>query len=491
MKKVFLVIDSGTTKIKAALIASNGREIDMVSECITTHTPFLGASEMDMNEVWQTVCKAVCRLHQNNQSVWNNIVGVGVTAQGDGAWLVDKDGNPVCDAILWNDTRAKAMVDLDYDAINKMCAGYCTTPLFAGAAPIILKWIKANHPDKYEKIHMVLHCKDWINFKMTGQLATDWTDASTSLTDIFTNKYVYEILDALDIAETKGKFPQILSPTDIVGRITPQAMKQLHIKAGTPVIVGALDVIAVAVGCNVTESGEKGSILGTTLCNYVALDRQDVKNDYSVGSILCHTKKGKYIRLMAALSGASTLDWVQREILNKENYADIELKVAKIPIGSQGVFYHPYVFGERAPFRNDFACGGFYGITASHTKYHLARAAYEGLALSMYDCYNHLPQGKSGINVAGGASQSDMLCQIISDCLGQPVIRKNSKELGITGIGEMMRIAWGFSEITNISDEDNVCFKPNYTNHMKYKQLYRTFINLRQYIAPFWEERMM
>jgi sugar (pentulose or hexulose) kinase len=219
---------------------------------------------------------------------------------------------------------------------------------------------------------------------------------------------------------------------------------------------------------------------------------------------------------MAALSGASALDWARREILGDEPYPALEAAVADIPVGSGGVMYHPYLFGERAPFRAPTASGAFFGLRASHTKYHMARAAFEGVALSLYDCYQSLPKAegaggadavnaRSGVGVdtsaanadrgmgadageiivAGGAASNDLLCQMISDCVGVPVTRDRRRELGVAGVARLLRERFGGGPPR---EEAKDHFAPNLARHEQYQALYADFTALQRAMRPFWEK---
>lgn len=481
-ERLVLGIDAGTTKIKAALLDEGNHFIDVVSKDVEVLMPFDGACEMDMNVVWCIVCEAVTELYGRNQEIWEQIAMVGVCGQGDGAWMVDAEGEPVYRAILWNDTR---MQGLDLDVLNRECIELDTVRLFPGAAPVILKWLKEHEREAYDKTAHVLHCSDWLNYKLTGVYATDESNASTAYMNIFTKEYAEVILDRLGVSEMKAAFPKVYHSSHVIGSVSKEAESQCFLKAGTPVIAGAIDVLAVATGCGVEDIGQKGSIVGTTLGNYVVLDEELAHRCCDdCGSVLCHTKEGTYIKLMAALSGASSLDWVKKEICADEPYAELEAKLAQIPVGSEGVFYHPYLYGERSPFRIPSASGAFFGLRAYHSKYHMARAAFEGVALSLYDCYESLPKTEGTVSIAGGAARSDFLCQMLCDCIGRPVVRQRDKELGILGLAKLLHHALGIPVAQKGNEGDQ--FVPNMENHVIYQGLYEMFCQLKGALKFFW-----
>lgn len=477
---IFLAVDAGTTNIKAALVEPGGQIVDLHSVPAAVLMTVPGRCEMDMEDVWRSVLACILALRERNQKRWPSVLAVGVCAQGDGAWLLDRQGTPLGNAILWNDTRVRR----NFREINERCAALNTTPLFPGSAPVLLHWMKENDQDRYRRAAHVLHCKDWINYKLTGRICTDETDASTAVMNLFSKQYTPEILELSGIPEALPLFPEILPSACIIGTVSPAMADLLQFAPDVPVIAGAIDVLSVVTGCGLSSSGQCASIAGTTMGNIVVLEEQEAKKNLgSIGSVLCHTLPGLYVRQMSGLSGASALDWVRREILGEEPYPSIESHLAQIPVGSQGLLFHPYLYGERAPFALAGACGGFYGLRAHHTKYVMARAAFEGVALSMYDCYQSLPPCGNVMTLAGGAAKSDFLCGMISDCMGKTVLRRREKELGILGVCRMLETAFGLFTAPP-TEEDSFLTHPE--AHEQYRTLYTRFVGLREKMESVW-----
>ena len=480
----FLVLDAGTTNIKAAIMTAQGHFVALASEPASTRMPFAGAVEMDMEEVWQTTLKVLGRLRRDQPELWSRISALGISAQGDGLWMMDAAGQPIRPAILWNDTRTV----MNFDEINPLCISLNTCPLFPGANAAILTWLKQHEPDNYSRIAHIFHCKDWLNYRLTGHIGTDATDGSTALMNIYSKQYEYDLLDKLRIPEMKAALAPISSSEDIIGTLKEEVAEQLGLGEGVQVIAGCLDVMAIATGCGLSAGGQRGTILGTTLVNYVVMDEATARGSIATeGSILCHTKQDTYIRLMAALSGASALDWMRKEILHGEGYQVTDEAIEGIPIGSEGVMNTPYLYGERAPFKLNTASGGFYGIRPHHTRHHLARASFEGLVLSMYDCYQHLPDGDAELYLAGGAAKSSLICQMVCDCMGCTTYRFDQKELGLSGVAKLIKNALGIdSEVLSVTNR----FEPDEENHRAYLALYEEYKLLKASLMPFWKARL-
>jgi sugar (pentulose or hexulose) kinase len=484
----FLGIDAGTSRIKAALIDGEGNQIDIASMPVKVLFPFEGACEINMMELWNTMCKITRSLSQRNLQIWNKLVGIGITGQGDGLWSVDSKGKPARNALLWNDTRTKNLKISNRDDIDKICIKNFANIVYAGSSPILLKWLKEKEKEDFKKISTILHCKDWLNFMLTGELVTDYSDASTALLNIFEKKYVDEILETMDLEKCKKLFPEAVPSTTIIGNVNKIASNQTGIKEGIPVIAGAVDVAAVALGAGIKQNGEACTIVGTTLCNEIVLDKKYV--DFKNGMIICYIMPEKYMNLMPTLNGTSTIDWIKNIFYPDLTFKQLENRLLKVPLGSRGIIYHPYIYGERAPFKDSFACGGFYGLKSAHNKIDMVRAAYEGLVFSLYDCYQSLPQIYDMVYISGGGSKSKMLCQMISDCLGKKVVRPAVKELGIAGIVNTLKISLAYNNnFSRIQINDETTFIPDMEKHIQYMKFFDMFKDLRIKMEKFWKIR--
>ncbi|MBI9105270.1 MAG: hypothetical protein JEZ04_00910 [Spirochaetales bacterium] len=486
---ILLGMDVGTTNIKVVLADSDGTILDIVCGAAEVQMPFDGASEMDMEALWERLCSLTNQLKQRNLKVWNQIAGAGISAQGDGMWAIDRQGKPVGNAILWNDTRTKVLTDVDEDGLDKLLIQKSSTALFAGAFPLILKWIKIKQPERYALIDKVFRCKDWLNFNLTGNVASDFTDFSTCGINIFTHEYVHEIFDFLDISEAKTMMPPLIAPTDIVGKISASAEKFSGIPEGVPLIAGTIDVVATSIGAGMTEVGDSCCIIGTTLCNEVLIDADSVDTSDRKGSALCSVFPGKYVRVMAALSGASTIDWAKDILAPEMSFIELISVLKDIPTGSRGLIYHPYIRGERAPFRDSFACGGFYGLTARHTRFDMLKAAFEGMVLSIKDCYKALPKADGKIYLSGGGAASDLSCQLIAHALKKEVIRPNREELGARGIVEVIKIGLKIETSSKQCAEDVDLFSPDSVESEKFEAMYNEFLALKENMTDFWKWR--
>lgn len=484
----YLGIDAGTTCIKAAIISEEGIFIDSATEDVTLFMPSEDACELDMILLWESLCRLLRTLSENNSVIFSNLAGIGITGQGDGLWAIDNEGNPVRNAILWNDTRTKHLKLVNKKEIDGICIKNDANPLYAGSNIHILRWMKEYEPEHLTRIHKIFHCKDWLNFKLTGEICSDDSDMTTALMNLKSREFSEEILDALELSECMKLFAAPKASTEIIGFVTEEASSQTGLKKGIPVIAGAIDVAAVAVGLGAVKPGDTCIIVGTTLANQTIIQEADI--DFNKGLIFSHIPKNQFVCTMPTLSGAAAIDWVKKLLYPEQTYDEIEQIINRVPIGSRGVIYHPYLQGERAPFRNPFAAGSFFGLKSTHGKEELMRAAFEGIAMSLCDCFTSLPKTNDMVYISGGASKNDSFCQMAADSLGKTMVRGQGKEAGIKGIVSVVKVALGHEkEFAPKEQSVDKEFMANQERHEIYQGMFRLFQNLRFDYEEHWLQR--
>jgi sugar (pentulose or hexulose) kinase len=193
---------------------------------------------------------------------------------------------------------------------------------------------------------------------------------------------------------------------------------------------------------------------------------------------------------MPTLNGTATIDWVKDLLAPDATFEELEGQLEAIPLGSRGIICHPYIHGERSPFRNPFACGGFYGLTSVHTKLDMLRAAFEGVAFSMADCYGFLPDIFKQVTVSGGGANSSFLCQMFADCLGKELLRSSIKQQGIYGMYLALKVGLGFAhDFTDIDAKISNRYTPDMDRHEQYLRQFKKYKNIRTGMETFWKER--
>jgi len=442
MRGLLLGVDAGTTAIKSVAVAPDGTERYRSARENAVDRPEPGWAEQSMERTWEltreTIREVVAELDADEE-----IVGVGVTGQGDGVWALDDDGDPARDAILWSDGRAGDVID-DWmaDGTADRVAEITGSAVFPGNPGAILAWLKDNEPAVYQQIGTVLHCKDWLKYRLTGELTTDYTDATMPYLDVEALTYSEDVLEAMGISEVADARPRIEAGGDIVGHVTAEAADRTGLSAGTPVVSGLLDVVASAIGSGVAAAGESSSVVGTTSLNQTFLDEPDT-SPVGVGFTIALGVDSLWTRVMAAMTGTPNLDWAVEEMAPTEDFAEVEAAVTEVPPGSQGVVYLPFLSGagERAPFLDANARAGFVGLEPDHDWATVLRAVYEGVALAMRDCYAHIPTTPNRVLVSGGGARSEFWCQLFADCLGTSLVVPEGEEFGAKGVALMAGVA--------------------------------------------------
>ena len=486
-ESVYLGIDAGTTSLKLMLYSADMKEIGSASRDTVIYMPENGASEIDMDELWASLCDAAQELARHYPEAVAALKCIGVTGQGDGLWPLNEHKRPACRAILWNDTRSKSAGVDDIEGLNGMLSRECMNTVFAGSMPGIQAWLKKFRPDTYHAIRHSLHCKDWINFCLTGRVVSDYSDVTCSSSmNMMSLQYVPEFFDLLDIPEMLPTMPEAVSPLAIIGTVSREAAQATGFPEGVQVMAGCLDCTAASVGTDFTRAGEGCSIIGTSMINEICLTRESIDPDDRRGLLLYHGVPEKYIKIMNTAGGASCADFVRKLLAPAMSFADLFAELDKIPIGSNGLIFHPYIYGERAPFKNPDASGAFLGLKSYHSRFDMLRAAYEGVAMMFVDCF-HAFGGVKSVYLSGGATKSPFVCQLFADAVGLPVRRQTTKELGTLGLVKMMKVALGeavsFDELVSDSYID---YTPDMARHAQYQALYQHFIATRESVSAHW-----
>jgi len=440
-----LGIDAGTTVIKSTLFDLEGRELAGAAHDSSFLTPHPGWAESDMRTVWQAVRITVRQTLAQAAVAPEQIVAVGVTGQGDGTWLVDRVGDPVRPAILWSDGRTAELVQtLWQSGIGHELFQLTGTALNTCNQAMHLRWLQAHEPETLDRTAAVLRAKDWIFLCLTGVVSTDATDASHTYFSVHTQAYDDRIPTLLGVEAWRRAIPSAPQPAELKAPLLDSVAADLGLRVGTPVTAGPFDVAASALGVGAAFPGDACSVLGTAGVHQVMVDAP-VLEPADIGYNMCHAPDGVLVRLLPTMTSTQNLQWFAREFYAQEwaaasesgaNIWDaLERIAAQEPLGARGVIYHPYLdpAGERAPFISSAARAQFSGLSAYHTRATLLRAVYEGVALSVLDCYATMGAPVASLRLAGGGARSPLWAQMLADALAAPVIVAEGTEYGARG----------------------------------------------------------
>ncbi len=494
MTQLLIGIDAGTTVIKAVAFSLDGVERYHHSIENAVETPEPGYAEQSMDTTWEKTA-SVLQAVVDDLEAEDEIIGVGVTAQGDGCWLMDADGEPIRPAILWSDSRASDIVGQWEDTgIAEQIYQICGGGVFPGSSVTILRWLEDHEPETIEQIDTVFWCKDWLKYKLTDTITSDASDMSLPYLDIETVEYADAVLELTDLEYISDALPPIKGGTEIVGEVTADAAEQTGLPEGTPVVSGAFDVPASAIGSGATAPGDGSSVVGTTSLNQTILD-EPYKGSKPVGITAALGVEGRWARFMASMTGTPNLDWALEEIMAFSEFNLVEMAVGEIPIGSDGVIYHPFLSaaGERAPFSNPNARAQFMGLTPAHTQSHLIRAVYEGISLAMRDCYENLPYDAEEIYLSGGGANSDFWCQMFADALDASILIPEGSEFGAQGTAILAGIGVGvYDDLESAADQTasvERSFEPQPEKAAQYDRWYDVYKTAYEATFDVWDLR--
>lgn len=499
-----LGIDVGTSVLKCVVFDRHGTEVAISRRRPTIIREHPSWSELSMHDLWEEVKDALREVTADEAIKGGKIQGVGTTGTCCSSWLVDENAEPVRNAILWNDGRAAEIIG-EWQRSDVMDEVFAISGniVFPGYTVAVLRWLKEHEPETLHKARWSLFCKDWIRYCLTGEIHTDHTDAAYLPYDIRETRYSSEVLDLCGVSGTEHLFPPILDPGDVAGSILPSVAEQTGLPSDIPVVAGMVDVAASTLGAGAYKPGQACSVVGTSFLNNFITEGPTFE-PFGVGVQTPSAGDG-IIRSMINTSGTINLEWFLNQFCAEEKVAaekagrtiyDWAEEVAgDIPIGAQGIVYHPYLntTGVIAPFLNPAARAQFFGVSIEHTRAHLLRAVYEGAALSMLDCYAQIPVEIDEWYISGGGKRSAFWSQMFSDCTGQRILVPEGVEFGARSVAVLAGIACGvyddlddaMKQVIRIEREHT----PNKTASEKYRQLYELYQAIYEQLQDVWWKR--
>ena len=421
-------LDLGTSRVKAVRFDDAWRAVD--SEAETTAVRSDGdASEQDMHQVWAAAARVVGAVAGRSPDA---VALLAQTAQGDGCWLVDAKGEPVRPAMLWNDGRAASVVDR-WEADGTLERAFRSSGSYgaAGVAHAQLRWLAAHEPGALKAASALLSCGSWIYLRLTGRVVLEASDAANPFLDARTRRYDDTLLDLFGLTGLRRLLPEVVSGADRVAPLRRDVGPDLGLPAGTPVVLAPYDVVASATGAGVTRPGEGFAVLGTTLCAAIVSPDPMLSRPPN-GMTLPGCAADRWLIANATMIGTEVLDWMA-SLLGLGGAAEVVALAATARPGDQPLML-PYLSpaGERSPFRDSAIRGSLRGLTVRQTRADIARAALDGLTLTLRDCLQALG-GTRTLAVIGGGARSATWCQTISNATNVPVLQPDTPEAGARG----------------------------------------------------------
>ena len=434
-----LGIDLGTSSVKVIVLDTHGHTLSMSKAGYAAMAPQPGWSESDPNEWWSATVSAVqTALAQAPQA---EITAVGLSGQMHGVVLVNEEGLPVRAAMLWADERAQAELER-YRILPASQVERLANPLVPGMAGPMLCWLADHEASTYQKARWALQPKDWLRYRLTGEVATDPSDASaTLLYDLRADSWADDVIAALGLK--RSLFPTIIPSAAIAGRLSTQTAEALGLPAWLPVATGAADTAAAALGTGLLVPGPIQLTLGTgaqfmQLCSEPVVDQTKRTHLYRAAD-------GANWYTMAAVQNAGlALDWV-RHMLNA-TWEDVYASAATISPGADDLLFLPYLTKERPHHPVPPSNGAFLGLRIDHQREHLLRAALEGVAFGLRVALEALPatsEAATTLRLAGGGSEHPAWRQMLADILNRELLTVDTPAASVRGAALLGSIASG------------------------------------------------
>lgn len=489
-----LGLDVGTSGAKAILISEDGRVAGSAFSEYPMSTPYPLWAEQNPGDWWKSSVESFKKILSFPGIKAADIRGIGLTGQMHGLVLLDPDGNVLRPCIMWNDQRTwmecKEMTSLiGFEQLIKITGN----PVLPGFTAPKLLWVKKNEPETYKKIAHILLPKDYVRYRLTGEFATDVSDASgTSLLDVNKRSWSKTILDKLEIPLTW--MPELYESAEVSGKVTAVAEKETGICSGTLVAAGGGDQAAGGVGTGTVKNGVTSVVLGTSGVVFSHTDKLTIEPEGRLHAF-CHAVPQAWHVMGVTLSAAGSFKWFKNVLGQSEQLQatetgadvyDILTKEAEIaPPGSEGLIFLPYLSGERTPYPDPDAKGSFIGLTLRHNKPHIVRSILEGIAYSLRDCLeltSTIGIDTQQVRISGGGARSKFWRQILADVFNKELVTLNSTEGAPFGAALIASVAAGFFNsieeacLNSLSVESRI--EPKLENVRIYNDFYPIYGNL-------------
>ena len=507
-EKYILTIDLGTSGPKVGIFDSKGRTQSIAVEETQLIVGDGGLAEQSPADWWQAICKASAKALKSFPLGAEKISAIGVTTLWSGTVAVDKDHNPLGNCLMWMDTRGARYIreitggfpSIEGYGVLQLMEWVNITggiPSLSGKDPIAhILYLKNERPDIYRDAWKFLEPKDYINLVLTGRaaagfdsIAAHWLCDTRNIDKI---DYHSGLLSRSGI--TREKLPDLCLSTEILGELKAKPASDLGLPAGIPVVCGTPDIHSACIGSGAVRDYEGHLYIGTSswISAHVPFRKTDVMHKIAT---LPSAIPGRYFIANEQETSGESL----RFLINNIFFADDEFKTVKpnniyelcnqiasrVPPGSQGLIFTPWLFGERTPVENATIRGGFHNLSLHHTRADMIRSVFEGVAFNLRWLLKYVEefQGRpfQYLNFIGGGARSELWCQILADVLQRPIRPVNEPvEANARGVALLTSVSMGYTTFDKISDDIGIdrTFTPQKSNESLYNDMFKEFLNI-------------
>ncbi|MHB1293697.1 MAG: xylulokinase [Anaerolineae bacterium] len=497
MPSLILAHDLGTTGDKASLFSAEGELLAGAFEPYATAYPRPGWAEQDPADYWRAVCASTGRLLAG-VGLWSarDIAVVSFSGQMMGCLPIDRAGRPLRTSIIWADQRAEGEAAILAERVGRervyALTGHRAGPNYTAAKML---WLRAHQPDLWAQTWIVLQAKDYVAYRLTGQAATDYSDASgTNLFDLAARRWSQEILDALEL--DPALLPPAVPSATVIGEVTPEAAKATGLAAGTPVVIGGGDGACATVGAGVVNPADAYNYIGSS--SWISfVSRTPLCDPAQRTFTFAHLDPDYLFPTGTMQCAGGSYDWLERLLRGEGEerlLAQLDAQAATVAPGAHGLFFLPYLIGERSPHWNPRARGAFVGLSMTHGRAEMARAALEGVAFNLriiLDAFRQQGAPIQALRLIGGGARSAVWRQILADVFNLPILRPKllaeATSLGAAvagGVGVGLFADYGVAaRLVEVTPGE----EPNAGAAARYDALYEVFQQVYQQLAPVYE----
>lgn len=452
--RYYLGLDNGGTTTKAAIFTADGREVAVSSVSTAMITPKPGFVERDMEEMWQANCTVIRDALKKSGAAPEEIAGVGICGHGKGLYLWGKDDRPTRNGIISTDNRAYAYpVEWEKSGVERAVFARSCQHIMACQPVALLAWLRDHEPESYHNIQWVFGCKDYVRFRLTGEAKAELTDYSGgNLLNLYTRSYDPELLALFGLEEIASALPPLCRATEICGYVTGEAAALCGLRPGTPVIGGMFDIDACALAVGVTDEENLCMIAGTWSINEYLRRSPVTDGSVRMNSLFCLPEY--YLIEESSATSAGNNEWFVQQLLPELTaqakvegvpvYDILNGWVEAIPPEEFVPVFLPFLMASNV---HPNAKGTFVGISVNHTRKHLLRSVYEGIAFCHKAHIDRLlasrPTPPRAVRLAGGAARSRVWAQMFADILQLPVETAAANEAGALGCAIAVAAAVG------------------------------------------------
>ena len=453
MSAYILALDVGTSSVKASLVSTELKIISEAAQRYETRYPAPHCAEQRAQDWWDAAVSAAHKLFEINPEGARDVCAIGIGAHMLGLLPVDAKGEPLTPSMIHSDNRAldeaaEVEARIGLDRIYRLTGNVLT----AAASLCKAMWLKGKHPELYARTARFLQAKDYLNFRLTGNLdTTDYSDASHGmLIDISRKEYLTEVFRELGL--DGDRFPALHASTEVIGQLTAEAASQLGLKQGIPVVAGGGDGCCANVGAGIARAGDVYCSLGTTgwiACNMDAPYLDEQRRVFSILSL-----DGDHCCVFGTVENVCRcVDWAQR-IYAPEGIEAMNRLAAEVPAGSDGLIFLPYLSGERSPIFDPLARGVFFGISADHDRRHFCRSVFEGVSYGLAGNLDIMRERipVEEMRIIGGGAKSQLWRQILADAGCVRVRGIDTSADAATSLGAAAAAAVGVGAFDSLSE---------------------------------------